>query len=88
MVYWSKMTARQVWDALNDAPAIAGPWVESGTVHVRKTPDGGWVCTDRGQGNGVTMHAFDPDEEMLVDHYPDRASADAALRAAGWLVVD
>jgi hypothetical protein len=28
-VYWSNMT-RQVWDALNDAPSIAGPWVAPG----------------------------------------------------------
>jgi len=81
---------RAAWDALTGVPLVAGPWVSSpdGKRANRHTPDGGWVCTHDVEGDQVTMHAFWSDPEPSDESYPNREAADAALRAAGWMVVD
>jgi hypothetical protein len=87
-VNWKAMTTRQVWDALTAAPKIAGPWVKNeddrderqyvGGAHVLGEP----VAFDTGRGYKVQGMPWS------APFYDDRAEADAALRAAGWLLVE
>ncbi len=88
---WSRLAPREAWEALNAAPKIAGPW---GTT-TRHHPSGLPVAWDDSfvnfRGEVTSRHVrvsskFSPSGG--VEYYPDRASADAALRAAGWVLVD
>ena len=76
---WSSMTPREVWDALRTAPKVAGPWGSNGTSEFRAKPNGGaWRYASRGLFN----------EGDAVGWFATRDAADAALRDAGWLLID
>jgi hypothetical protein len=83
-VDWSAMTPREVWEALKSAPKVAGPWDDRkyGRAH-RIDCMGNSITFDWGGENVTTLIA-----SGAIPRFPDRASADAALRAAGWLLVD
>jgi hypothetical protein len=80
------MTPAEVWEALRTAPldTIAGPYEPGAGIRgVRRTLTGSglaYFCDD----GSVRIYGG----PKVVSVHPDRASADAALRAAGWLLVD
>lgn len=98
MVDWSKMTPREVWDALLSAPAkVAGPWERAKDPN----PFNGYVYEWRHRyaGDGCFGSAVyvgpddrnsngEDDDPFCVGFFESRAEADAALREAGWTLVD
>jgi hypothetical protein len=87
MMNWHSMTPREAWDAITSAPKkIAGPWEPydgfklERLMHRRADPGGRNVALEYKPGDVTTL--------LEPGQHPDRASADAALRAAGWILVD
>src|SRR5271165_1917065 len=85
MVEWKTMTPQEAWDLLLSAPRIAGVWGPAGIGHpestrARKDVRGHVVALDYGPGDVTTC--------LKPGCLPDRGAADAALREAGWLLVD
>jgi hypothetical protein len=83
LIDWSKMTPREIWEALKEAPKVAGPWMLEGQ-RLQIIGDG-WMKDVAYEHEGKILMSTSPETEP---EYPDRATADAALRAAGWLLVD
>jgi hypothetical protein len=79
-VDWSTMSPREVYDAIKSAPKVAGPWTKNGGHVYRVATDGAPVV--------VSSHGDDGPFESGDYRLPDRPAADAALRTAGWILVD
>lgn len=82
---WSKMTAREVWDALRSPPKVVGPWEpeHSGDMDVRRAPDGTIIATTL----WVTpKHPVAPWRVPVSTS--DRDGADTILREHGWLLAE
>lgn len=82
--FWSALTPAQALALLRAAPKVAGPWERTENGDYRRGPYGHraasvfsdkWSTSEAGgEDTGSTKNA--------------RAAADAALRAAGWLLCD
>lgn len=82
---WKAMSPRDVWEALQSPPKIAGPWEEgdaaTGGCAVRRAPSGVIVVVD-----GFWAMPDYPSQPWRVP-VGDRADADEILRKNGWLLV-
>lgn len=83
MIDWSKMTPREIWEAFKTAPSVIGPWDEKnvrynlvGCEQAFRNITGRWTV-DIGPGDDTNCIQVDSKEEC-----------DAALRAAGYTLVD
>ena len=98
MIDWSGMSPRDVWKEIKRlqneiklAPKIAGPWRRATGPFL----NGHWYeWRDRPLGGtavyvGPDNSSWDDDGDAeFIGYFESRADADAALRAAGWLLVD
>jgi hypothetical protein len=82
---WSRMTPREAWEHLRAAPKVAGPW-EYGNRRIYATH----IAAISFGVYGARLQVGGPElrRDYPSDPYPTRAEADAALRAAGWRLVD
>lgn len=79
-VEWKAHTAQEIWDALADAPKIAGPWQgERDAWQYRVDPRGNYVANARFEGIQVDALAFWTDK--------GRDYVDKRLREEGWILM-
>jgi hypothetical protein len=86
-VDWSKMRPVDILEALQTAPNIAEPWDDTqGAPGVRRDGRrrGSWIAFDAPTKTNPHQVFVQP----LLKCFDDRATADAALLAAGWLLVE
>lgn len=85
---WSSLSPREAWEALRSAPKVAGAWTDGPFEGEHRVDAFGrapvWSVHQRETMAIVGYHTV----SSSTTTYPDRASADAALRAAGWVLVD
>jgi hypothetical protein len=82
-VEWKAHTAQEIWDALKDAPKIAGPWegeLRKGYMFYRADPFGRFVARAQFDGIQVDALAFWTDK--------GREYVDERLRGEGWILLD
>jgi hypothetical protein len=87
MVRWDEMTPREVWEAKRSAPKlVAGPWtdLEDGSGAHRADENGKSVALEWQYMEKTVQRLLEP-KFLRVS---SRADADAALVAAGYIVVD
>jgi hypothetical protein len=95
---WSKMTPREVWEwvkrlqgSIDAAPKIAGPWRRATSAaydgHVYEWRERPLIGTAVWMGPDNRSWDDERDEDCL-GYFSTREEADAALRAAGWLILD
>lgn len=93
--FWQSLTAQETAEALRAAPKVAEPWVRARTYWSRKDMDGAYrddgdVATVVDQPDGsVCWITCDSDGDLGRASDADEAkyAADAALVAAGWVLL-
>jgi hypothetical protein len=80
------MAPREVWDALRAAPKVVGPWTPH--VHVFGCDCGSYPPGHPYRGEWSYRPTVEGDEAITATDETSRRSADASLRAMGYVLVD
>jgi hypothetical protein len=93
--FWKSLQASDALRLLQCAPKIVAPWVRNECDQwIRHRLDGGDAASVVALGDGGWRWAAARNGGTVVSTYPTdgtdeaKQSADAALRSAGWLLVD
>src|SRR5690349_9211914 len=94
---WNELSALQIWEALRDAPLIAGPWEEvprppwdtaPGSRWVRRThPVHGSVVAEVSEKGSTWRYEVMQDEGERPSLDAARARCDELLELEEWLLV-
>jgi hypothetical protein len=92
-VNWGTLTPAEAFEALSQAPKVAGPWRMRenliSTTADRRDPHGRIVAWERtGTLAGVYVHWWALAEAATENRFATRKAADDALSRAGWILVD